>query len=72
MSIRTTKRGGRRAGLGLLALLGAVAAFAGLSGSSVAAPQAAPVNTQEPSISGQARVGFQSHPHGCPGARPPC
>ena len=57
MSIRTTKRGGRRAGLGLLALLGAVAAFAGLSGSSVAAPQAAPVNTQEPSISGQARVG---------------
>jgi Ig domain of plant-specific actin-binding protein len=43
---------------GLVAALGTVmAALAGLSGSSVAAPQVAPVNTEEPSISGSARVG---------------
>jgi hypothetical protein len=44
--------------LGFAAAIGAVfAAFAGISGSSVAASQAAPVNTQEPSITGTARVG---------------
>jgi hypothetical protein len=49
---------GRFAALGLAVAVGAVfAAFAGLSGSSAAAPQVAPVNTQEPSISGTARVG---------------
>jgi hypothetical protein len=44
--------------LGLAVAVGAVvAAFAGLSGSSVAAPQqVGPVNTQEPSIEGTARV----------------
>jgi hypothetical protein len=48
----------RRAALGLAVAVGAVvAAFAGLSGSSVAAPQVAPVNTQEPSITGTARQG---------------
>ena len=44
--------------LGFALAVGALfAAFAGLTGSSVAAPQAPPVNTQEPSISGTARVG---------------
>jgi hypothetical protein len=44
--------------LGFAAVVGAfLAAFAGLAGSSVAAPHAPPVNTQEPSISGTARVG---------------
>jgi hypothetical protein len=57
MSKTTTKRSGRRLGLALLAALSTVAAFATLSGSSIAAPQVAPVNTQEPSISGAARVG---------------
>ena len=47
----------RLAGIGLLVTLGVVAMFAALSGSSVAAPQVAPVNTQEPSITGAARVG---------------
>jgi hypothetical protein len=43
--------------LGLAVAIGAAfAALTGLSGSSVAAPQVAPVNTQEPSISGTARV----------------
>jgi hypothetical protein len=50
----------RRGGLltlGVGVVVGALfAAFAGLSGSSVAAPQVAPVNTQEPSIEGTARV----------------
>ena len=46
----------RLVGIGLLVMLGAVALFAALSGSSVAAPQVAPVNTQEPSITGAARV----------------
>jgi hypothetical protein len=50
-------RRGRLAALGLVIAVGAVfAAFAGLAGSSVAAPRAAPVNTDEPSISGTARV----------------
>ena len=49
---------GRFAALGLAIAVGAgFAAFAGLAGSSVAAPRAAPVNTDEPSISGTARVG---------------
>ena len=46
----------RLAGIGLLVTLGVVAMFAALSGSSVAAPQVAPVNTQEPTITGPARV----------------
>ena len=41
--------------LGLAVVIGAL--FATLAGSSIAAPQAPPVNTQEPSISGTARVG---------------
>ncbi len=40
-----------------VALVAIVAAFAALSGPSAAAPQAPPVNTDEPSISGTARVG---------------
>jgi hypothetical protein len=53
-----TQRRARFSGLGLAVAVGAVvAAFSGLSGSSEAAPNAAPVNTQEPSISGTARVG---------------
>jgi hypothetical protein len=48
----------KRIALGVPVLVGAlVAAFAALSGASVAAPQVAPVNTQEPSISGTVRVG---------------
>jgi hypothetical protein len=61
MQLRTqnrSERRGRFTALGLAVAVGAVfAAFAGLSGSSVAAPQVAPVNTQEPSISGAARIG---------------
>ena len=61
MQLRTQNRSERRGRftvLGLAVAVGAVfAAFAGLSGSSVAAPQVAPVNTQEPSISGTARIG---------------
>jgi hypothetical protein len=49
---------GRFTALGLLVAVGAVvAAFAGLSGASVAAPQIAPVNVTQPTISGTARVG---------------
>ena len=40
-----------------VALVAVVAAFAALSGPSAAAPQAPPVNTDEPSISGTARAG---------------
>jgi hypothetical protein len=49
----------RRFGVPVFAavLVAAIAALAGLSSSSVAAPQVAPVNTEEPSISGTARVG---------------
>jgi hypothetical protein len=55
---RTSSRSrGRWSIAGFAVAIGAaVAAFAGLSGSSVAAPQAPPVNTEEPSISGTARV----------------
>jgi hypothetical protein len=55
---RISRKGrGRFAITGFAVALGAaVVAFAGLSGSSVAAPQVAPVNTDEPSISGTARV----------------
>ena len=57
---RTEHGRGRFGALGLMLAIGAVvvATFAGLSGSSVAAPQqVGPVNTQEPSIEGTARVG---------------
>jgi hypothetical protein len=56
---RNVRRRGGPLTLGVGVILGALfAAFAGLSGSSVAAPQqVAPVNTQEPSIAGTARVG---------------
>jgi hypothetical protein len=55
---RRIVRRGRFAGLGLGAAIAAVfAAFSPLSGASVAAPATAPVNTQEPSITGTARVG---------------
>ena len=56
---RTEHGRGRFGALGLMLAVGAVVAtFAGLSGSSVAAPQqVGPVNTQEPSIEGTARVG---------------
>jgi hypothetical protein len=61
MYSRPKERDVRRRGfiaLGFAAVVGAfLAAFAGLAGSSVAAPHAPPVNTQEPSISGTARVG---------------
>jgi hypothetical protein len=61
MRQRTGKRAGRRGrftSFGLPVAVGAiVAAFAALSGSSVAAPKVAPVNVTEPSISGNARVG---------------
>jgi hypothetical protein len=54
---RNQGRAGRIGALGFAIAVGAVfAAFTGISGSSVAAPQIAPVNTQEPSISGTARV----------------
>jgi hypothetical protein len=59
-STHDERRGGRgRFGaLGFLVTIGAaLAAFVSVSGSSVAAPQVAPVNTQEPSITGAARVG---------------
>jgi hypothetical protein len=57
-STRTKNGRGRLSALGLVIAVGAfVATFAGLSGSSVAAPQqVGPVNTQEPSIEGTARV----------------
>jgi hypothetical protein len=49
---------GRFTALGFAVALGAVfAAFAGLSGSSVAAPQVAPNNTTEPQVTGTPRVG---------------
>jgi len=52
------RRRGSLLTLGVGVFVGAFfAVFAGLSSSSVAAPQVAPVNTQEPSISGAARVG---------------
>jgi hypothetical protein len=57
----TPNRAGRRGRFtvfGLPVAVGAVvAAFAALSGSSVAAPKVAPVNVTEPSISGAVRVG---------------
>jgi hypothetical protein len=58
-STRTERRRSRFSVVGFAVAIGAVfAAFAGISGSSVAAPhQVVPVNTQEPSISGTARVG---------------
>jgi hypothetical protein len=60
-AIRSERHAPRRGGLltlGVGVIVGALfAAFAGLSSSSVAAPQVAPVNTQEPSIDGTARVG---------------
>jgi hypothetical protein len=59
-STRQERRARRRpfAALGFAVAVGALfATFAGLTGSSVAAPHAPPVNTQEPSISGTARVG---------------
>jgi hypothetical protein len=43
--------------LALLALALSAVAYAALAGTGTAAPQAPPVNTQEPSIQGQARVG---------------
>jgi hypothetical protein len=46
-----------RRGRALVTVGAVIAALAGLSGSSIAAPQAPPVNTQEPSISGTPRVG---------------
>jgi hypothetical protein len=57
-STRTEHRRGRLTALGLtIALVAAIAAFTGLSGSSVAAPQVAPNNTVEPRVSGNTRVG---------------
>jgi hypothetical protein len=60
-STRNERHMRRRGGLltlGVGVILGALfVAFTGLSSSSVAAPQVAPVNTQEPSIEGTARVG---------------
>jgi hypothetical protein len=56
-SIQNIRRRGRArlAAAGLVAAVGA--ALAGLAGSSAAAPQAAPVNTREPAITGTAEVG---------------
>jgi hypothetical protein len=55
---RNVRRRGGLLTLGVGVFVGAFfAAFAGLSSSSVAAPQVAPVNTQEPTIAGTARVG---------------
>jgi hypothetical protein len=49
---------GRFTALGFAMAIGAIfAAFAGLSGSSVAAPQVAPNNTTEPQVTGTPRVG---------------
>ncbi len=54
---RNVRRRGGLLTLGVGVIVGALfAAFAGLSASSVAAPQVAPVNTQEPLIEGSARV----------------
>jgi hypothetical protein len=61
MKVRTQNRTGARRrfpALGLSVAVGAIfAAFAALSGASVAAPQVAPLNVTEPSISGTVRVG---------------
>jgi hypothetical protein len=56
-STRDERRARRRGftQLGVAVVAGAL--FASLAGSSIAAPQVPPVNTQEPSISGTARVG---------------
>src|ERR687896_1341742 len=55
-SLRRARNARRTFGALALAIVSG-ALFAALAGSSIAAPQAPPVNTQEPSISGTARVG---------------
>jgi hypothetical protein len=61
MKKETQLRNARRVRFGAVALgvatAAVFAAFSALSGASLAAPTAAPVNTQEPSITGTARVG---------------
>ena len=55
--LRNDRHRKRRAGAILVPLAVAATAFAAVVGSGVAAPQAPPVNTQQPSIEGTARVG---------------